>query len=105
MLLAILLSSTKRGREKRAPWPTTRARRTRGSCGGRAFPGATYGHTGFTGTAIQIDPVHQIFAIFLANRVHARSGEWDNPDFRSESYARFRPVRVAFFDTVAETFD
>ena len=30
----------------------------------------TYGHTGFTGTCVWIDPVHQLTYIFLSNRVH-----------------------------------
>ncbi len=29
-----------------------------------------YGHTGFTGTSMVIDPQHGIFAILLTNRVH-----------------------------------
>ncbi|QNL51405.1 serine hydrolase [Olivibacter sp. SDN3] len=31
---------------------------------------ATFGHTGYTGTCIWIDPEHQLAYIFLANRVH-----------------------------------
>jgi CubicO group peptidase (beta-lactamase class C family)/lysophospholipase L1-like esterase len=31
---------------------------------------ATYGHTGYTGTSIVIDPVNDIAIIFLTNRVH-----------------------------------
>ncbi len=31
---------------------------------------ATYGHTGYTGTCIWIDPQHQLTYIFLSNRVH-----------------------------------
>lgn len=30
----------------------------------------TFGHTGFTGTCVWIDPVHQLTYIFLSNRVH-----------------------------------
>jgi CubicO group peptidase (beta-lactamase class C family) len=72
------------------------------SCGGRAFSDATFGHTGYTGPAIQIDPERRIFAVLLTNRVHARADQWENPDFRSESWRRYRPVRVEFFDLVAE---
>jgi CubicO group peptidase (beta-lactamase class C family) len=32
--------------------------------------GASYGHTGFTGTSIWIDPASQTAVIFLSNRVH-----------------------------------
>jgi CubicO group peptidase (beta-lactamase class C family) len=30
----------------------------------------TYGHTGFTGTCIWIDPVHNLIYVFLSNRVY-----------------------------------
>ena len=33
-------------------------------------PERTYGHTGYTGTSIVIDPVSQTAVILLANRVH-----------------------------------
>ncbi|MEY4938900.1 MAG: hypothetical protein RIQ93_635 [Verrucomicrobiota bacterium] len=38
---------------------------------GRWFPaGASYGHTGFTGTSLWLDPGAGAFVIFLSNRVH-----------------------------------
>lgn len=37
---------------------------------GALFPRGSYGHTGFTGTAIWIDPFSRAFWIFLSNRVH-----------------------------------
>jgi uncharacterized protein YbbC (DUF1343 family)/CubicO group peptidase (beta-lactamase class C family) len=38
---------------------------------GEAFPcGSSFGHTGFTGTSIWIDPASQTAVIFLSNRVH-----------------------------------
>lgn len=38
---------------------------------GRWFPaGASFGHTGFTGTSLWLDPGTQTFVIFLSNRVH-----------------------------------
>jgi uncharacterized protein YbbC (DUF1343 family) len=37
---------------------------------GEFFPRGTFGHTGFTGTAIWIDPQSQTFYILLANSVH-----------------------------------
>lgn len=33
---------------------------------------ATYGHTGFTGTAAWVDPEHNLIYIFLSNRVHPK---------------------------------
>ena len=59
---------------------TTRAARTRalgwdtcagdGSCG-KYLSERAYGHTGFTGTSIWIDPDRDMFVILLTNRVHA----------------------------------
>ena len=37
---------------------------------GDLFPIGSYGHTGFTGTSIWIDPVSDTYAILLANSVH-----------------------------------
>jgi CubicO group peptidase (beta-lactamase class C family) len=37
---------------------------------GELFPIGSFGHTGFTGTSIWIDPVSKLFVIFLSNRVH-----------------------------------
>ncbi len=37
---------------------------------GELFPLGSYGHTGFTGTAIWLDPTSQTFIILLANSVH-----------------------------------
>ena len=38
---------------------------------GRWFPaGTSYGHTGFTGTSLWLDPSTQTFVLFLSNRVH-----------------------------------
>lgn len=40
------------------------------SSSGHYFSANSYGHTGFTGTSIWIDPEKQMFGIFLTNRVH-----------------------------------
>ena len=37
---------------------------------GDLFPLGSFGHTGFTGTSIWIDPATNMFVIFLSNRVH-----------------------------------
>src|SRR5205814_759728 len=37
---------------------------------GDLFPLGSFGHTGFTGTSIWIDPASDSFVIFLSNRVH-----------------------------------
>ena len=37
---------------------------------GELLPLGSFGHTGFTGTSIWIDPATRVFIIFLSNRVH-----------------------------------
>ena len=37
---------------------------------GELLPLGSFGHTGFTGTSIWIDPVTRMFVVFLSNRVH-----------------------------------
>lgn len=38
----------------------------------RSASGYTYGHTGFTGTCVWVDPEHDLIFIFLSNRVHPK---------------------------------
>lgn len=47
--------------EENGPWSS-----------GTLFSPRTYGHTGFTGTSIWIDPDDEIVAVLLTNRVHPR---------------------------------
>ena len=37
---------------------------------GDLFPLGSFGHTGFTGTSLWIDPASEMFVVFLSNRVH-----------------------------------
>jgi uncharacterized protein YbbC (DUF1343 family)/CubicO group peptidase (beta-lactamase class C family) len=41
---------------------------------GELFPVGSYGHTGFTGTSLWIDPVTDTYVVILANGVHPRGG-------------------------------
>ena len=41
---------------------------------GALFPVGSFGHTGFTGTSIWVDPSSQTFVVFLSNRVHPEGG-------------------------------
>jgi beta-N-acetylhexosaminidase len=43
---------------------------TEGGSSGHYFSSHSYGHTGFTGTTIWIDPDRQLFVVLLTNRVH-----------------------------------
>ncbi len=55
-----------------------------GSYFGDLFPGDSFGHTGFTGTSLAIDPGTGFFALLLTNRVH--------PTRANEKLFRFRRV-------------
>ncbi|MEH1167747.1 serine hydrolase domain-containing protein [Micromonospora sp. CPCC 205539] len=54
---------------------------------------ATFGHTGFTGTSLVVDPAHKLVLVLLTNRAHP-NWSWANPD----------PVRVATANVVARSF-
>ncbi|MEQ1948622.1 MAG: serine hydrolase, partial [Bryobacteraceae bacterium] len=46
---------------------------------GDLFGLQSYGHTGFTGTSLWIDPVSQTYVILLTNSVHPKAGKNLNP--------------------------
>jgi beta-glucosidase-like glycosyl hydrolase/CubicO group peptidase (beta-lactamase class C family) len=57
---------------------------TEGSSSGHYFSAHSYGHTGFTGTTIWIDPDRQLFVVLLTNRV--------NPTRENHKIADVRPA-------------
>jgi beta-glucosidase-like glycosyl hydrolase/CubicO group peptidase (beta-lactamase class C family) len=61
------------------------------SSAGKLFSSSSYGHTGFTGTSLWIDPERELFAILLTNRVH--------PTRENSKIGELRP---AFHDAVVE---
>ena len=61
------------------------------SSSGQYFSAKSYGHTGFTGTSLWIDPERGLFVILLTNRV--------NPTRENE---KIRQVRPALHDAVFE---
>ena len=65
-----------------------------GSSAGQLFSNGSFGHTGFTGTSIWIDPERQLFLILLTNRVHPTR---DN--------TQIREVRPALADAVIRAVD
>jgi CubicO group peptidase (beta-lactamase class C family) len=56
------------------------------SCGRRFMP-AAFGHTGFTGTSLWIDPVLDLYIVLLTNRVHPQ-----RPTDPQDGLARLRPL-------------
>ena len=55
------------------------------SARGELFPIGSYGHLGFTGTSIWIDPASQTYVILLTNYIHPKSGKNLSPLRRSIS--------------------
>ncbi|MBE3072265.1 MAG: serine hydrolase [Acidobacteria bacterium] len=63
------------------------------SCGTR-MSHAAFGHTGFTGTSLWLDPGSQLYVVLLTNRVH--------PSHASDAIRRVRPaVHDAILDELA----
>jgi CubicO group peptidase (beta-lactamase class C family) len=56
----------------------------KGGPSGDLFPPAAYGHTGFTGTSLWIDPVHDVFVVLLTNRVHPNVTESRHAQLRRD---------------------
>lgn len=59
------------------------------SSAGALFPASSFGHTGFTGTSIWMDPENDVFVILLTNRV--------NPTRENQKHV---PLRRALADAV-----
>jgi CubicO group peptidase (beta-lactamase class C family) len=57
---------------------------------GKLSSSRTFGHTGFTGTSLVVDPVRKLVLVLLTNRAHP-NWSWANPD----------PARVAVANVVA----
>lgn len=53
------------------------------SSSGRRFSASSFGHLGFTGTSIWVDPTKELEVVLLSNRVH--------PTRRNEAIKQFRP--------------
>ena len=51
-------------------WDKPEPEKGRGGSAGKLAPKSTFGHTGFTGTAVWADPENQLTYVFLSNRVH-----------------------------------
>jgi CubicO group peptidase (beta-lactamase class C family) len=64
---------------------------TPGSSSGRYFSARSFGHTGFTGTSIWVDPDKELFVVLLTNRV--------NPTRQNE---KIQQVRPALHDSIVE---
>lgn len=54
------------------------------SSAGRFLPEVSFGHLGYTGTSIWVDPIHELEMVLLSNRVH--------PTRMNERIKAFRPL-------------
>ena len=63
------------------------------SCGTRMSAQA-FGHTGFTGTSLWVDPARDLYVVCLTNRVHA-----------SDDTEGIRRLRIAVHDAVVDAWD
>ena len=66
---------------------------TEGGSSGHYFSAHSFGHTGFTGTSIWIDPDRQLFVVLLTNRVHP-----------TRENTKIQLVRPALHDAVMQAF-
>ncbi len=64
---------------------------TEGGSSGHYFSAHSFGHTGFTGTSIWIDPDRQLFVVLLTNRVHP-----------TRENTKIQQVRPALHDAVLQ---
>jgi uncharacterized protein YbbC (DUF1343 family)/CubicO group peptidase (beta-lactamase class C family) len=65
---------------------------------GELLPVGSFGHTGFTGTSIWVDPATQVFVVFMSNRVHP-DGKGDVTPLR----ARVATIAASAFTTLPST--
>ncbi len=65
------------------------------SSAGHFFSGASFGHTGFTGTSLWIDPAQDLFVVLLTNRLHPSA---DNNGHISLRRAVHDAVALAILD-------
>jgi beta-glucosidase-like glycosyl hydrolase/CubicO group peptidase (beta-lactamase class C family) len=63
-----------------------------GSSAGTLFSSSSFGHTGYTGTSLWVDPERNLAVVFLTNRVHP-----------TRSNNRIHGVRVALHDTIVRS--
>lgn len=65
--IALFTKRQSRGSSRALGWDTPSAS---GSSAGKYFSASSFGHTGFTGTSVWVDPVKKLFVVFFTNRVH-----------------------------------
>jgi len=62
---------------------------------GDGAPSSSFGHTGFTGTCLWVDPNNEIVYIFLSNRVHPSAKNW-----RINTYKVRQKVHTEIYNSI-----
>jgi beta-glucosidase-like glycosyl hydrolase/CubicO group peptidase (beta-lactamase class C family) len=65
--IAAFIGTRREGEQRWLGWDR---KSPRGSSAGTLFSASSFGHTGFTGTSVWVDPERRLGVIFLTNRVH-----------------------------------
>lgn len=75
---------------------------------GELLPVGSFGHTGFTGTSLWIDPASRMFIVFLSNRLHPE-GQGDVTPLRARvatiAASAFTALAVGDFTASRRTFE
>jgi CubicO group peptidase (beta-lactamase class C family) len=79
------------GSDRALGWDTKSAE---GSTAGTLFSPSSFGHTGFTGTSLWIDPERELYLVLLTNRVHP-----------TRENRRISEVRPALADAVVRAIE
>jgi CubicO group peptidase (beta-lactamase class C family) len=86
---SVLFTRRQTGTHRTLGWDTP----TPPSQSGQYFSSNSFGHLGYTGTSLWIDPERGVFVTLLSNRTY--------PDNRSQEIKRFRPL---IHDAVMQSF-
>ncbi len=57
----------------------------------------TFGHTGFTGTCVWVDPDEELIFVFLSNRIHPSSRNW-----KLNTYEIRESIHQLLYDAIRE---
>ncbi|MEM7512418.1 MAG: serine hydrolase, partial [Bacteroidota bacterium] len=69
----------------------------RGNNMARSASRNTFGHTGFTGTCVWVDPDEELIFVFLSNRIHPSSRNW-----KLNTYQIRESIHQLLYDAIRE---
>jgi CubicO group peptidase (beta-lactamase class C family) len=86
--IAAFVETRREGQQRWLGWDM---KSPKGSSAGALFSASSFGHTGFTGTSVWIDPERKLGVIFLTNRVHP-----------TRANAKLFKIRPVLHDTIVK---